>query len=143
MAAHDPPHPAFRFEVRIDDVASGSFSECSGLVAATELVEYREGGVNDRVQHFVGAPRATTLILKRGIVDRELCDWHAELAAGRVVPRDGSILVFDSMGQALVMEWRFERALPVSWHGPTLDALQSKVSIETLELVPERLVRVL
>lgn len=143
MPAPDQPHPAFRFEVRIDDVASGSFSECSGLVTATELVEYREGGVNDRVQHFVGAPRPTTLVLKRGIVDRELCDWHAELAAGQVMPRSGSIRVFDTTGQTLVMEWRFERALPIRWHGPALNALESRVAIETLELVPERLVRVL
>jgi phage tail-like protein len=143
VAERADPYPAFRFEIRIDGFASGSFSECTGLASETEIVEYREGGRNDRVHKFVGSTDQPNLILRRGIVDRELYDWHAEIAAGRIAPRNGVILVRDASGQQVVMEWRFQDALPVKWTGPKLDALESRISLETLELAHQGLVRTL
>jgi phage tail-like protein len=141
VARRDDPHPAFRFEIRIDGIASGSFSECSGLASTAAVVEYREGGVNDRVHRFVDRVAPGRNVLRRGIVDRELCDWHAGIGSGKAAPRNGTIRVLDASGKRLVMEWRFERALPVAWAGPALDALESRVAVEQLELAPERLVR--
>ena len=72
--------------------------------------------------------------LKRGIVDRQLWDWYYRLSQGTVAPKDGSITVRDSAGQAVVMEWQFTDALPVKWQGPDLNATQNNVAVETLEL---------
>lgn len=141
MAQRSDPHPAFRFEIRIAGFASGGFSECSGLASETEVVEYREGGLNEYVHKFVGSTRHPNLVLRRGIVDRELYDWHAELASGKVAPRDGAIRVYDASGQKVVMEWRFRDALPVKWLGPELEALESRVAVEMLELAHAGLVR--
>lgn len=135
------PHPAFRFEVRIDDFRGG-FSECSGLGAEIEVMEYREGGVNDHVHQFVTTTRQQNLLLRRGIVNRELYDWHAAVVSGDIVTRDGSIRVLDGSGQAVVMEWRFRSAFPVKWLGPALDALESRVAVEVLELAHDGLTRV-
>ena len=141
MVQRTDPHPAFRFEIRVDGLTSGGFSECSGLASETEVVEYREGGLNERVHKFVGSMRQPNLVLRRGMVGRELHDWHAELAAGKVTPRDGVIRVYDASGEQVVMEWRFRAALPIRWLGPELKALESRVAVEVLELAHEGFIR--
>lgn len=141
MVQRIDPHPAFRFEIQVDGFASGGFSECTGLASETEVVEYREGGLNEHVHKFVGSTRQSNLVLRRGVVGRELYDWHAELATGRVTPRDGVIRVYDASGKQVVMEWTFRAALPVKWLGPNLNALESRLAVEMLELAHEGLVR--
>jgi phage tail-like protein len=141
MAARADPPPAFRFEILIDGLAAAGFSECSGLDSETEVVEYREGGVNDRVHKFLGGTRQPNLVLRRGVTGRELYDWHAALVAGNVTPRNCAIHVYDVSGRQVIMEWRIRAALPVKWLGPKLDALASRVAVEMLELAHEGLVR--
>ena len=77
-ASRVDPFLAFRFEVRLDDLPVGGFSDCGGLTVETEFFDYAEGGVNDHLQRFPGRSRQQNLVLKRGIVDRVLWDWHAE-----------------------------------------------------------------
>lgn len=141
MTGRGDPHPAFRFEVQLDGIASGGFSECSGLDSRIEIIEYREGGMNDHVHKFVRGTRHPSLILRRGIVDRELYDWHAEVGAGKVTPRNAVVRVFDAAAQGVVMEWRVSSALPVRWSGPRLNALESRVAVEELELAHDGLQR--
>jgi phage tail-like protein len=81
------------------------------------------------------------LTFKRGIVDRQLWDWYHDLTQGKVRLRSGSILVRDPAGEQVVMEWQFQRAFPCKWIGPELDAQQSKVAVETLELCHQGLDR--
>lgn len=81
------------------------------------------------------------ITLRRGVADRVLWDWYAELAGGTVRRRGGAILVRDPGGTAVVAEWRFQRALPVTWIGPELDAAQSRVAVESIELAHEGLDR--
>jgi phage tail-like protein len=141
VPARTDPHPAFRFEVRLDGLASGGFCECGGLDSQIDVIEYREGGVNDHVHKFVTGARHGSLILRRGIVDRELYDWHAEVSAGKAVSRNGIVRVFDASASDVVMEWRFSGALPVKWSGPVLDALESRIAVEELELTHDGLKR--
>ena len=68
------PFIAFRFEVTIDELPVGGFSDCGGLAVETEFFDYPEGGVNDHLQRFPGRTRQQNLVLKRGIVDRKLLD---------------------------------------------------------------------
>lgn len=138
------PFGASRFEIRLSGgrrPAGGAFSECSGLEVTTEIVEYREGGVNDRVHKFPGHVRQSNIVLRRGIVDRQLYDWYQKSIAGDLQLLDGSIVLLDASGAEPVMEWRFQRAFPCRWAGPRLDARESAVAVETLELCHDGLSR--
>ena len=140
MVDRKDPRSAFRFEVTIDELASGGFSACSGLQLETEVYDYAEGGVNDVVHRFPTRTKQVSLVLKRGIVDRELWDWFADTMNGFVRLRSGTVAVLDEAG-AVTDEWRFRNAFPSKWQGPELDAAQSTVAIETFELAHQGLTR--
>jgi len=129
------PALAFRFEVRLDDLAAGGFSDCTGLSVETEFLDYAEGGVNDHLHKFPGRSKQQNLVLKRGIVDKLLWDWHADLVRGVVRFRNGEVIVKDSTGTRTVLRFEFRRALPAKWVGPDLSAGGNTVAVESLELV--------
>lgn len=134
------PFLAFRFEVDLDNFAISAFSECSGLQLETEVMDYPEGGLNTFVHKFPGRTKQVNIQLKRGIADRNLWDWYFDVTQGKVVYRNGSVRVFDAAGSP-VMEWRFLNAFPCKWIGPGLNAMQSSVAIEVLELCHQGLQR--
>jgi phage tail-like protein len=133
-ASRVDPFVAFRFEVRLDDLPVAGFSDCSGLTLETEFLDYAEGGVNDHLHRFPGRSRQQNLVLKRGVVDRDLWDWHAELVRGVVRFRNGSVVVRDQSGTQTRMRFEFRGALPAKWVGPDLSAGAGAVAVETLEL---------
>ncbi|MBB5157037.1 phage tail protein [Saccharopolyspora phatthalungensis] len=135
------PFVGFRFEVRLDALPVGGFSECGGLRLRTEIQDFIEGGLNTHVHKLPVRVTQSDITLRRGVADRVLWDWYAELTAGTVRRRGGAILVRDASGSNVVAEWRFQRALPVTWIGPELDAAQSRVAVETIELAHEGLER--
>lgn len=140
-ADRNDPFPAFRFEVKIDDLPVAGFSECSGLQLETELHDYNEGGLNNIVRKFPTRTKQSNLVLKRGIVDRQLWDWYFSLTEGQITFKGGSILLRDPSGEKVVMEWNFQRAFPCKLHGPELNATQNQVAVETLELCHQGLKR--
>jgi phage tail-like protein len=129
------PLRGFRFEVLLPGLATGGFSECSGVSIQTDVKEYPEGGLNTHLQIFPGRASQSRLVLKRGIVDRALHDWFRDIVAGVIVRRSGSIVVLDEQGARPVAEWQFRDAFPVKWAGPDLNASQSSVAVESVELV--------
>ncbi|MEV6304242.1 phage tail protein [Actinoplanes sp. NPDC051861] len=135
------PALAFRFEIRLDGLAAGGFSECAGLQAETEVHDYPEGGLNTHVHRFVTRTKHGNLTLRRGVVDRALWDWYAGIIGGLVVRRNGSVLVRDPSGASVVAEWQFRRAFVCKWTGPDLNATQNAVAVETFELCHEGLDR--
>jgi len=135
------PYLAFRFEVRLDDMTLGGFSSCTGLQLDTEFQDYAEGGLNTHLHKFPTRTKQTTLSLKRGIVDRSLWDWYFDLTQGGIRSKSGTIAVRDPAGSDVVMEWQFRRAYPTRWQGPELNASQSTVAVETLDLVHQGLER--
>ena len=135
------PFVTFRFEVRIDDLSVGGFSDCSGLTVETEFFDYPEGGLNDHLHRFPGRSRQQNLVLKRGIVDRVLWDWHDDLVRGTVQFRNGTVVVRDPSGSLTPMRFEFRRALPIKWTGPELSASASAVAVESIELAHHGLER--
>ncbi len=135
------PFMAFRFEVRIDDLPVAGFSTITGLQLESEVLDYAEGGLNTHLHKFPGRTKQVNLVFKRGIVDRKLWDWYFDLTQGTVTFHNGSIVVHDASGSQDVMEWQFTRAFPLKWVGPELNAMQSVVAVETLELCHEGLSR--
>lgn len=136
------PYLAFRFEVKLDDLPAGGFSECTGLQLETEVQDFAEGGLNSHSWKFPTKTKQSNITLKRGIVDRNLWKWYYNLSLGDVKLKSGSIVVRDTSG-ARVMEWQFTQAFPSKWTGPQLEASQNNVAVETLELAHRGLERVL
>jgi phage tail-like protein len=135
------PALALRFEVALDDLPVGGFSECGGLQSEIEVHDHPEGGLNTHLHKFPTRSKQSNITLRRGIVDRLLWDWYADMLAGRVVVRDGSIRIRAPSGQGVAVEWQFRGAFPCKWVGPELNATQNAVAVETFELCHQGLER--
>ncbi len=140
--SRDDPFVAFRFDLLFDEDRSyGGFSECSGLNLETQVQDFLEGGCNDHVHKFPTRTVQTNVVLKRGIVDQKLWQWYFDLTQGNVVTRNLTILVNDPAGGDVVMEFRLRQAFPCKWTGPDLNASQSSLAVETMELCHQGLER--
>lgn len=132
------PYRNFNFLVEIDGITQAGFSDCSGFGASTDPIEYREGGENTTSRKLPGQTKYPNITLKWGLTDsRELYDWYRDVTMGRVVRRNGSIILNDLDGHE-VMRWNFFAAWPTKWDGPDFIAKGTDVAINTLELVVER-----
>jgi len=119
------------------DAAAGGFSECSGIEMTLTPEEYKEGGNNGGVLKFVGRTTWGNVTLKRGITaSTDLWDWHFGFVEGHGRRRDGVIVLLDA-ARAPVQAWYFRRGLPVKYTGPSLNASQSSVAIEAIEIAHE------
>jgi phage tail-like protein len=148
------PYRVFNFLITLVDSASspgtaltplqvapaGGFSECGGLEFGLEIEEYREGGNNGTVLRFPTRAKWSNLRLKRGLaLSDDLWQWHYAMVQGNVVRRDGVVTLQDEQ-QTPVKMWSFTRGLAVKWSGPSLNATQSQVAFEEIEIAHEGLV---
>jgi len=132
----DDPYGAFNFLVEIDGVAAAGFSECAGLSAETDVIEYREGG-DVAVRKLIGLTRYSCITLKRGLTgDMSLWHWRRNIIAGTNDRRNGAIVLLNSDRQE-VARWVFRRGWPSKWEGPIFRAKTNDVAIETLEITHE------
>jgi phage tail-like protein len=129
------PYLAFSFLVEIDGLAAAGFSDVGGLAAELEVLEYREGGVNEFVHRLAGPVRHPgNLTLRRGLTDdTDLWDWWLEVASGRIRRRNASVLLL-AADRSIARRWDVVGAYPVRWSGPDLRAEGAAVAIEALEL---------
>lgn len=134
LARRVDPYLAYSFIVEIDGLASGGFSEVTGLGAELEVTDYREGGVT--LMHRLPGPtrHSGNLVLRRGLTDAtELWDWWRDAAAGVIRRRNASVLLLGGR-RTVVRRWDVVGAYPVRWVGPELRAGTPAVAVETLEL---------
>lgn len=123
----------------VGNVLLGGFSECTGIEMELETESYSEGGNNGRVLNFPTRVKWPHIRLKRGMaVGAELWNWHYGFVQGKGKRRDG-VIVLQNDAHLPVQLWTFSRGLPVKWTGPSLNASQSQVAIEELEIVHEGL----
>jgi len=144
------PLPAYRFIVTLDPAdtylpsalaallplfAGGAFQEVKGLGADLEVLPYAEGGINDFVHQLPVRHSWSRLSLRRGLVrDPGLWTWYqAGLTQSLGARRDGSVILLTPDGKQ-VMAWNFRGGIAVKWVGPELNAMQSAVAIEGLEI---------
>jgi phage tail-like protein len=119
------------------DVALGGFSECSGLEMSLKVEEYREGGRNSTVLKFPTRVEWSNITLKKGIGARtDLWDWHYGFVQGRGRRRDGLIALLTDLHIPNSI-WYFRRGLPVKYSGPSMNATQNNVAIESIEIAHE------
>jgi phage tail-like protein len=136
----DDPYSAFNFLVEIDGITVAGFSECSGLSTETDPIEYRNGNENITVRKLPGLVKYSNITLKRGFTQaKELWEWRKKVLDGKTERKSGSVVLLDE-GRNEALRCNFVEAWPRKWEGPTFNAKNNEVAIETLEIVHEGLV---
>jgi phage tail-like protein len=134
------PYSAFNFLIEIDGVTQAGFSECSGLTTETDPIEYRNGDEDITVRKLPGLKKYTNISLKRGFTDsKELWQWRKSVMDGKTERQPGAIVVLNEAREE-ALRFTFREGWPSKWEGPTLNAKNNEVSIETLEICHEGLV---
>lgn len=132
--SRNDPYPGFRFYVQIDSLVVAGFSDVSGLEMEVETESYGEGGRNDYTHEFPGRATYPNLELRRGLTDSTtLVDWMRAVVDGRIERRNVHVFLHDAEGQPR-WGWQCREAYPVRYAGPDLQADQSTVAMEALEL---------
>jgi phage tail-like protein len=137
----DPqPYRGFNFLVEIDGISSAQFAEVIVPEAELAVVEYREGGdKTSATRKLPGRVRYGNIVLKRGVTpDLSLYNWFRALVGGDFQPRTVSIVLLDAERKA-VLRWTARDAWPVKYDGPALNAKNSEVVLETLELAVDEI----
>ena len=134
------PYKTCNFRVEIDGLTAGSFSECSGLTAEIEVIDYREGADKAlNVRKLPGLRKYSNITLKRGYTNNtELWDWYRNIVQGKADRRNGAIILLDDEHND-VMRWSIKNALIKKIEGPSLKADGNEVAIESVELAHEGL----
>jgi phage tail-like protein len=129
------PYISFKFQVEIQGLIVGGFSEVSGLQMETKTETIREGGVNDHIHKLPKGTEQSNITLKRGITDSDvLWKWYQDVVDGKIKRKSGRIILMDYDGIEK-WHWTFEDAYPVKWVGPDFKADNRTIAVETLELV--------
>lgn len=134
------PFRSFNFELVIDNLTTGAFSEVSGLTAEGDAVDYREGtDLRANVRKLPGLRKYSNITLKRGYTkNRELWDWYTNIVNGVPDRRNVTIVLKNEQRQA-VMRWHAEEAWVNKIEGPGFKASGNEVAMESVELVHEGL----
>jgi phage tail-like protein len=131
------PYSGFNYLVEIDGVTVAGFSECSGLTTETDPIEYRNGDEDITVRKLPGLRKYTNISLKRGFTqDKDLWEWRKKVINGQTERQSGSIVLLDE-GRNEALRWNFRDGWPSKWEGPSLNAKNNEVAIETMEICHE------
>ena len=136
--AYYPP-VGFHFKVEVlglppmdDDVR---FSEVSGLSMEMGSEEVAEGGENRFVQKYPVRAKYPELVLKRGLLKAsEVLKWVEECVRDyKVTPHDVDVKLLNEKHEPL-LTWHLVNAFPTRWSPSDLNASNSAVVIESLQL---------
>ena len=134
LASRTDPYLGAHFFVEIEGVDQGGFTECTGLQAEVEVIDYQEGGNNGFIHKLPGRTKFTNVVLKHGLVDStDLWDWFQDVSRGDCERKDVSVVLYNDE-QVEVRRWNLREAFPSKWVGPAFNATNAAVAIETLEL---------
>lgn len=138
------PYLAFCFRVTISDAglneSTGLFKSVSGLEVETEVVDFKEGGVNEYTHKLAGGTKFKNIVLKRGFSGSEFTNWRKTWESGKKRV-DGFIEQLDTKN-VCVAKWQFVSGWPAKWSLSEFDASKNEVSIETLEIAHHGIKRV-
>jgi phage tail-like protein len=100
------------------------FSEVSSVSSQTDLTLPADA------RHAFGS-----VVLRRALTgSTELYDWRKAVVAGKDDRRPVTIQLLDGPGGKVAGSWQLVGAWPTRWAGPALNALESSIAYEELEL---------
>ena len=130
------PYRADNFRLEIQGEVEGYFTDCSGLGARVQALQFREGGSGRLVHRLPGRVEYADVTLRYGLTSStRLWDWFTAVLDGRAERMNVSIILLDNEGKGEVMRWNLLDAWPSEWRGAPLDALGQEVAVESLTLV--------
>jgi phage tail-like protein len=135
------PYRGFNFTVELEKTsgAVAGFREASGMSFTTDATEYREGSDPDlHVRKLMGLRKYANITLKRGVTrNTELWRWYEAVVNGDDDRRNGAIVMRDEH-QAPVLRWQFVGGWICKYESSALNATDSQVAVETVEIVVEK-----
>ena len=132
MKRQDPLR-GFRFLVEIEGLTSAGFLRVKGLQREVKHESFREGGVNDYEHKLVSGISYPAVVLERGLALEDLWKWALDTAEGNVKRKNVWIRLQNEAGEK-AWAWQLDWAIPVKWACSDLDANNSQVAMESLEL---------
>lgn len=111
------------------------FQSASGLSVEYDMEEYKEGGENRFTHKLPVRTKFADLVLKRGMLtDSEVIKWFLDAFRDREFkPTDITVILMNEKSEHL-RTWKVAHAIPKKWLISDLNANESAVVIETLEL---------
>ncbi|MCB9234941.1 MAG: phage tail protein [Bacteroidia bacterium] len=134
------PLTKFRFRVDWGGTKIG-FTEVSGLDFKTDVSEYRHGASPDLAKVKVPGLRSfSNITLKRGSfeTDQEYYDWWNVVQLGGAFRRNITISLLNEQ-QDPIVTWNVKNAWPLSVNSTDLNAQDSGIAVESMELTHEGL----
>ncbi|MCE4564236.1 phage tail protein [Maribellus sp. CM-23] len=138
MTGYYPPI-GFHFSVEFPEISSNGkdqqFQSVTGLSVDIDTEEVAEGGEN-RFKHKIPVrTKYPNLVLKRGLlVDSEVIKWCRDAVENFQFKPTGIIVKLLNEKHEPLVSWSIVHAYPVKWSLVDLNAEESKLAIETLEL---------
>ncbi len=138
MADYRPP-VGFHFRVEFLDIQTVAddilFQSVSGLTVTMETESVKEGGEN-RFEHVMPVrSKYSDLVLKRGVlVDSGVIAWCRDAMEAFIFEPTTVLVHLLNEAHEPLITWNVVHAWPKKWAVADLNAEQSSVLIETLEL---------
>ncbi|MEI8383898.1 MAG: phage tail protein [Planctomycetota bacterium] len=139
--ADEHPFASYNFQVTIDGLQiQAGFSEVSGLTMDNDVIEYRSGKDLPHMRKQPGMRKFTNIVMKRGFTtDKALYDWRKMVIDSDKPYRYSGSITLLGEDRKPALTWSFTNGWPNKLEGPSLNAKNSEVAIETLEIVVETL----
>ncbi len=135
MGNYYPPL-GFHFRVEFANIKGEfEFQSVSGLNVELETEQIAEGGENRFKHRLPVRTKFTNIILKRGLkVNSDLIKWCRDAVLDfNIVPTDMTIILLNEEHEPL-QTWNVVHAWPVKWEVTDLNAEESKITVESIEL---------
>jgi phage tail-like protein len=136
MANYYPP-VGYHFRVEFNNIKGEfQFQSVAGLNIELETELIAEGGENRFKHKLPVRTKFPNLVLKRGVlVNSDLIKWCRDAVESfDITPTDLTISLLNEEHEPLIT-WNVVHAWPVKWSVGDLNAEESKIAIETIELV--------
>jgi len=141
MAERTYPYKNFKYQLEIDGLNVGGFSEVSGFDASYDIIEYREGNMSPTPMKMPGLIKYGNVTLKKGVTNNtDLFNWVKSGMEGGTVRKTVTLTLLGESGEPAAA-WRILDAWPAKYDAPAFQATSSEVAIESLELAHEGLDR--
>ena len=135
MGNYYPPL-GFHFRVEFANIKGEfEFQSVSGLNVELETEQIAEGGENRFKHPLPVRTKFTNIVLKRGLkVNTDLIKWCRDAVVDfNIVPTDVTIILLNEEHEPL-QTWNVVHAYPLKWSVTDLNAEESKIAVESIEL---------